>query len=116
MKILARENEIKVLKDIYNSKFPEFLAVYGRRRVGKTYLIKNFFENKGIFFHITGSPRSKTQQQLWNFTHIFSEVFNNGEPIKQLSSWQEAFHLLKDAIQKEQSKKKLSFFLMNFPG
>jgi len=40
MKIIARENEKKLLQEIWESKSSEFLAVYGRRRVGKTYYIK----------------------------------------------------------------------------
>jgi len=115
MKIYARENELKLLKEIYLSKKSEFLAVYGRRRVGKTYLIKNFFEDKGIFFHITGTPQSKTQQQLWNFSNIYSEVFNKSEPIDTPSSWQEAFHLLKDEINKIQSVKKVILFFDELP-
>ena len=109
MKIIAREKEIKILKTIYESTNSEFLAVYGRRRVGKTYLIKNFFENKGIFFHITGTPRATTQQQLWNFSQIYSDVFNNGDQIEQPGSWQEAFHLLKKGIGRFAAKKIILF-------
>jgi hypothetical protein len=115
MKIYARKNEKKLLQEIYRSKKSEFLAVYGRRRVGKTYLIKNFYENKGIFFHITGTPRATTQQQLWNFSNIFSEVFNNSEPIETPSSWQEAFYLLKNAINKKQSNRKVILFFDELP-
>ena len=115
MKIFVREYEQKVLKEIYGSKKSEFLAVYGRRRVGKTYLIKNYFENKGIFFHLTGTPRTKTQQQLWHFSNIFSEIFNNNESIEAPSSWQEAFHLLKDAVYQVQSNKKIILFFDEIP-
>jgi hypothetical protein len=64
MKIIAGENEKKLLREIWKSKFSEFLAIYGRRRVGKTFLIKNFFENKGLFFHITGTPFESAKQQM----------------------------------------------------
>ncbi len=75
MKILARENEKKLLMEIWKSSSSEFLAVYGRRRVGKTFLIKNFFQKKGLFFHITGTPFETAKQQLWNFSHIFRDAF-----------------------------------------
>jgi len=115
MKICAREHEKNILKEIYHSKKSEFVAVYGRRRVGKTYLIKNYFEDKGIFFHITGTPQSSTKQQLWNFSNIYSEVFNLGDPVKAPSSWQEAFFLLKNAINQIISDRKVILFFDELP-
>ena len=49
-RIFAREREIEKLQRLLASEKPEFLAIYGRRRVGKTYLIQEFFKDKGIFF------------------------------------------------------------------
>ncbi len=115
MKILARENEKKLLREIWKSKFSEFLAVYGRRRVGKTFLIKNFFENKGLFFHITGTPFESAKQQIWNFSHVYNEVFNHGEPSPVPKSWQEAFHQIKNAIKNDKSNKKIILFFDELP-
>ena len=44
MQIVGRENEITFLKNCYESDKSEFIAVYGRRRVGKTFLIKELYE------------------------------------------------------------------------
>ena len=44
--IIGRKTEQNILTDIFNSKKAEFVAVYGRRRVGKTYLIEQFFLKK----------------------------------------------------------------------
>jgi AAA+ ATPase superfamily predicted ATPase len=115
MKILAREYEKKLLQEIWKSKSSEFLAVYGRRRVGKTYLIKNFYENKGLFFHITGTPFESTKQQLWNFSQIFREIFINGQPHPVPNSWQEAFHQLKDAINTNKTTAKIVLFFDELP-
>ncbi len=52
--IFAREKELKLLTQLYQSEKPEFLAVYGRRRVGKTFLIREFFKHKGLYFALTG--------------------------------------------------------------
>ncbi|MEM2897121.1 MAG: ATP-binding protein, partial [Candidatus Bathyarchaeia archaeon] len=41
-KFINRKNEMKVLEERFNSDKPEFIVIYGRRRVGKTELIKNF--------------------------------------------------------------------------
>ena len=51
----GREEELEVLQKIYKSKKPEFVALYGRRRVGKTYLVRNAFSRikDGLFFYVT---------------------------------------------------------------
>ena len=104
-----------MLREIWKSKSSEFLAVYGRRRVGKTFLIKNFFENKGLFFHITGTPFESAKQQLWSFSHIYDDVFNHGEPSPVPKSWQEAFHRIKTAIKNDKSNKKIILFFDELP-
>ena len=48
------------------SKKSEFLTVYGRRRVGKIFLIKEYFEYK-FEFQISGFANATTEQQLFNF-------------------------------------------------
>ena len=45
--IIGRKNEQAILEDVLKSKKAEFIALYGRRRIGKTYLIDNFFANYG---------------------------------------------------------------------
>ena len=45
--ILGRKREKEILKEIWNSKEAELLAIYGRRRVGKTHIIREYFSEKG---------------------------------------------------------------------
>ena len=53
--IIGRKNEVDLLHRVYNSKQAEFVAVYGRRRIGKTHLIREFFLPKtDVYFSITG--------------------------------------------------------------
>ena len=54
--IVGRNNEIAELERLYNSGKPEFVAVYGRRRVGKTFLIKQVFKDRICFQHTGVSP------------------------------------------------------------
>ncbi len=49
-KIIGREKEKNKLSKILSSREAEFLAIYGRRRVGKTFLIREFLREKGLFF------------------------------------------------------------------
>ncbi len=51
MQIIGRKREIEDLKGLYNSREPEFVAIYGRRRVGKTYLVKELFKDQFKFWH-----------------------------------------------------------------
>ena len=68
--MVGREKEIKELKRLYNSKKAEFVAVYGRRRVGKTYLINNMFKNDFVFRHAGLSP---DEEENKGFTHLVND-------------------------------------------
>lgn len=64
--LIGRKKEIQKLDSITQSKKSEFLAVYGRRRVGKTFLIREYF-NYSFDFQISGLANAETSQQLFNF-------------------------------------------------
>ena len=49
--MIGRTKEIDILKKAMDSKESEFVAVYGRRRIGKTYLVRQFFADKFVFQH-----------------------------------------------------------------
>lgn len=66
--LIGREREISVLNKMYNSEKSEFLAVYGRRRVGKTFLIRSVFQKK-FTFQITGLANATLKQQLSTIHH-----------------------------------------------
>jgi predicted AAA+ superfamily ATPase len=65
-RIIGRVNEKALLSKLLESKEPELLALYGRRRVGKTFLIRNAYE-KHIIFECTGIHQATMQKQLENF-------------------------------------------------
>ena len=69
----------------------EFIAVYGRRRVGKTYLINHVF-GKHLAFSMTGIIGGKRGAQLQAFVDAM-DIYGN--PIAQPNNWQEAFRLLR---------------------
>lgn len=46
MNLVGRDDEIQLLENLLSSAKTEFLAIYGRRRIGKTYLIREFFRGK----------------------------------------------------------------------
>ena len=54
--MIGREKEINELNKLYNSEKAEFVAIYGRRRVGKTFLVNETFKGRISFHHAGLSP------------------------------------------------------------
>jgi len=116
-KIIGRENEIRILENFLASNRPEFLAIYGRRRIGKTFLIRSYFENKDvIFLNTTGAKDGPLLEQISNFTKKIGDVFYNGAKLKAGKNWNETFEILTDAIKsKLAADKKVVLFFDEFP-
>jgi AAA+ ATPase superfamily predicted ATPase len=112
--IIGRKKEIGLLEKLYKSKKSEFLALYGRRRVGKTFLINEFFRNKGVFFEVTGVLEKDIKSQLKSFALEFADVFINGKVEESPATWQDAFHLLKNTLKKIDSNKKIMVSIIFF--
>jgi AAA+ ATPase superfamily predicted ATPase len=105
--IVGREQEQKKLREIFNSKQSEFVAVYGRRRVGKTFLVREMFADK-LVFEISGLAKAKTKSQLINFTLTLNKV--SGEALSPAKNWLEAFAQLADFVERSKAKRKVLFF------
>ena len=115
-KLIGRHEEQQILKQFLQSKEAEFLAIYGRRRVGKTFLIRNFFNNKDvIFFNSMGSKDAPLSEQIANFMEQIGTTFYQGAILKQPTSWREAFRLLTEAVKNSPKNKKVVLFMDEFP-
>ena len=79
--IIGRLQEINKLKEIKNKKEASLLAVYGRRRIGKTFLIRNHFQNE-IIFEITGLYKGAHKEQLENFKNELEKRINTSNTKK----------------------------------
>lgn len=113
--IVGRGEELKLLEDIIESTEPELLAVYGRRRIGKTYLISEFFKNRGIYFEITGMKNGTMAEQLFQFAYEFSRKFRRGEQVPPPKSWIEALNSLHQEIEKIAENRKIILFFDEVP-
>lgn len=90
--LIGRDNEIKQLTRYAHSGRPEFIAVYGRRRVGKTYLVNNLF--KGQFaFAMTGVLEGDKAAQMHAFVDALEIYGQPSEPVPV--NWYEAFRVLR---------------------
>ena len=102
--IIGRINEVKELNNLYLSNRAEFVAIYGRRRVGKTYLVDKVFKNKITFRHVGLSPVDETgkannlPQQLQNFYQ--SLLLQGMKKSHCPKNWLEAFFMLEMHLQK----------------
>jgi AAA+ ATPase superfamily predicted ATPase len=105
-KMVGREEEIRLLEEKYSSNKSEFIALYGRRRVGKTYLIRTTFKNR-FTFQLTGLANATLQQQLINFQITINE--QHPTIASPSSSWMDAFQQIKRSIEKSKQEKKVIF-------
>lgn len=105
--IIGRKSEQKELIDAANSDYSRFVAVYGRRRVGKTFLIRETFNYNFTFQH-TGLARGKMKDQLLNFRTSIQAA--SGRKYAQFKSWYEAFFALEEWLSTLPQGKKIIFF------
>lgn len=113
--IIGREDELAVLDKICNSNQAEFLAVYGRRRIGKTFLISEYFKDQEYYFELTGAKDATMKTQLNNFMEEFADAFFNGVKQAAPKNWQEAFNQLRRKIQELDHNKKVILFFDELP-
>ena len=115
MTIVGREKEVSLLTKVFNSEKPEFLAIYGRRRVGKTYLVREFLKDKGIYFELTGIKDATKSSQLKNFSVVYSDTFLRGESIESPTDWDDALNILRKEIEKSADSQKVIVFFDELP-
>lgn len=103
--IIGREREQQILEERLSSGRAEFIAVYGRRRVGKTFLIKEYFE-KEMVFQTAGMAKAGKAMQLKSF---YSDLMYYGLPAgtPRPQDWIEAFSLLRRLIESHPNPRKV---------
>lgn len=107
-KLIGREREWEELEWAVNSRRSEFIVMYGRRRVGKTFLVRRFF-NDSYSFHYVGAHRQKKIIQLQNFREALTR-YSDDKSIPELKSWHDAFLQLAEYLEKCKEKRKIVFF------
>ena len=105
-RIVGRKDEIAILDRVTESSRSEFVAIYGRRRVGKTYLVREYYDNK-FAFHCSGLSKSNTKAQLQNFNATLQRY--SPKPVKKSRNWLEAFDRLIDVLEASSAKRKIVF-------
>lgn len=104
--LVGRQKERELLNRVLHDDASHFVAVYGRRRVGKTFLIRETFGYRFTFQH-AGLSEGNMKEQLFAFTASLKDA---GFPVKNKpKNWLEAFEELKDLIRQSNEKRKVIF-------
>ena len=104
--LVGREKEIKILENAYKDDNSHFIAIYGRRRIGKTFLIRECYDERFVFQH-AGLSNGTLKEQLFAFD---SSLKDSGLILdKKSNNWLEAFNNLKGLIKKNTMKRKIIF-------
>jgi len=116
--MVGRKKEIKELNRLYEGGRAELIAIHGRRRVGKTYLVDETFAGHFTFRHAGLSPdagesKGLLKEQLEHFYHSL-ELFGM-EKTQKPASWMEAFFLLEKFLQEKDSGERQVVFLDELP-
>ena len=117
--MIGRKKEISKLMDLYNNKRSELVAIYGRRRVGKTYLINETFKDKFTFKHTALSPddfknnNELLERQLERFYKNLSKY--GLEDKSKPKDWFEAFDLLEKLLEQKEDGNRLVVFIDELP-
>jgi predicted AAA+ superfamily ATPase len=115
--IVGRVAEQQRLRAILGSSEAELVALYGRRRVGKTFLIRELFGDQ-IYFEVTGEKDQAATVQLDRFVREISRVFYDDRPLASCASWSEAFERLSAAVEdvaRRNPRKPIVVFLDELP-
>lgn len=117
--VIGRKEELATISRLYSSERSEFLAIYGRRRVGKSFLIEEALEDKitfmavGLYQKIDKDNPEKVesyrQKQLAHFYNSLQEYGLQKEGNPAPTSWMEALGLLKKLLQRKRAKRKVVF-------
>lgn len=119
--MIGRNKEITILNRLYDSKKSQFVAIYGRRRVGKTYLVNEVFEGRITFHHAGLSPietdddksESPLRKQLKHFYN--SLIFQGMKKSKCPDNWLDAFLMLEMFLQSKDDGSRQVIFIDELP-
>ena len=103
--MIGRATEISELNRLFESDESEFIAVYGRRRVGKTYLVRETFADQFSFYH-TGLPKASKRQQLAHFKESLAAAGFKAPPLR---NWFAAFTALRSVVAASPLRRKTVF-------
>ena len=116
--IIGRIQETKELQALYQAKKPVFAVVYGRRRVGKTFLVRELFDGKLAFYHTGLSPYELNGQKLKEkqLSNFYSSLVRYGSKQETVpADWLEAFNALIALLEEKGKQERQVVFIDELP-
>ena len=99
MKFINRNRELKALEERFPKAKPEFIIIYGKRRIGKTEIIKQFIKNKPAIYFL--AKRTSEKDNLFSLGNIIGKFFKDRLLIEHgYHNWPEVFSYLKEKIKR----------------
>lgn len=112
--MVGREEQTKAMKDAIKAKKSSFIAVTGRRRVGKTYLIREVYQ-QNFCFTVTGIQNADLQAQINNFVQKIAEYNKDLLVLGNINDWQKVFFVFKNYLKSLPKNKKQVIFIDELP-
>jgi len=112
--LIGRQEEQQILRNAFESREAEMVAVFGRRRVGKTFLVKQVYGER-IVFELTGLQHATNTDQLHNFSLQLTQRMKLSVPVKVPSNWLEAFFLLSNFLREQSGEQRQVVFFDEVP-
>lgn len=116
--MIGRKKEISELNNLYNSNKAELIAIYGRRRIGKTYLVDETFKGRITFRHAGLSPVDENKKGMLKaqLEHFYYSLLLQGmKKSKKPDNWLEAFYMLETHLEKIDDGSRQLIFLDELP-
>jgi len=114
MELVGRKAEKETFKHCLSGTESKLIALYGRRRVGKTFLVRKYFKNQ-VIFEVAGLHNGDLKEQLAHFYSTLAKYGWQEAGIHTLTSWKSAFDMLERFISSKKGKKKKVIFLDELP-
>lgn len=117
-KIVGREEEINELNERYSSDHAELIVVYGRRRVGKTFMIRETFRNKMTFYHTGLSPYDEKRKigKKEQLEHFYHSLLQHGMAESTCpKTWMQAFYMLEELLEDMDDGERQLVFIDELP-
>lgn len=120
--MIGRKREFDLLQEAIEKPRAQIITIYGRRRVGKTFLVNEFFNNQYAFKHTAVSPLDENQKlkrgilkiQLLEFHYSLRNYgLPHDEPVP--ANWSEAFHVLQSLMEQKDDGSNMVIFIDELP-
>lgn len=112
--MVGREEEVHILRQMLLSNEAEMVSVLGRRRVGKTYLLRETFKDH-IVFEFTGIEHGTLRENLHAFAFALQHTFGKKAVPGRIKTWLQAFEILIEQLELQQADKKRVVFIDELP-